>query len=256
MAAASLASRLRAGEALISAWSTLTDPLVAELLARQDFDGVTMDMQHGLHDIRSVGECLSALALAGKPGLVRVPLGDNATASRALDLGAAGVIAPMINSAAEAAAFVAAAKYSPLGERSWGPSRALALSGRSGPAHLAASNAETLAIVMIETERALAALDDILAVPGVDGAFVGPSDLSVSLSAGKKVAPADAALDAPLATVVRATAAAGKIACIYAGNAERARYALSLGFRLVVVGADTGYLAAGAAELLAAIRRT
>src|SRR5665213_2935656 len=132
MAAASLASRLRAGETLLSGWSTLTDPIVAEWVGRQAFDCVILDMQHGLHDIRSVTQSLSALALAGKPGLVRVPLGDNASVSRALDVGAAAIIAPMINSADEAEAFVAAAKYPPVGERSWGPNRALALSGRTG----------------------------------------------------------------------------------------------------------------------------
>src|SRR5665213_3130290 len=132
MAVVSLASRLRAGESLLSGWSTLTDPLVAEWVGRQAFDCVILDMQHALHDIRSVAQCLSALALIGKSGIVRVSLGDNASVSRAFDLGAAAVIAPMINSAAEARAFVAAAKYPPVGERSWGPNRALALSGRTG----------------------------------------------------------------------------------------------------------------------------
>jgi 4-hydroxy-2-oxoheptanedioate aldolase len=247
---------LRAGEALLSGWSTLTDPLVAEAVARQGFDCVITDMQHGLHDIRSVTQCLSALALVGKPGIVRVPLGDNASASRAFDVGAAAVIAPMINSVAEARAFVAAAKYPPLGGRSWGPNRAMALSGKAPQAQLETSNAETLAIVMIETDRALAALSDILAVPGVDGVFVGPSDLSVTLSAGRSIAPGGANLDGPLTEIAAACANAGKFAGVYAANAERARHCLGMGYRLIALGADIGYLAAGAIEILAAVRRS
>jgi 4-hydroxy-2-oxoheptanedioate aldolase len=254
LAAASLASRLRAGDALISGWSTVTDPVIAETVARQAFDCVIMDMQHGLHDVRSIGQCLTALALAGKPGIVRIPFGDNASASRALDLGAAAIIAPMINSADEARAFIAAAKYPPVGERSWGPNRAMALSGRGAQEHLEASNAETLAIVMIETDRALAALPGILAVPGVDGVFIGPSDLSVTLSAGKRIAPADDNLDGVIGRIVAAATAAGKFAGIYAATPERARHHLALGCRLIALGADTAYLAGGAAAMLAPLR--
>jgi len=254
--AAPLAQRLRAGEVLVSGWSTLTDPVLAETVARQGFDCVILDMQHGMHDIRSVGQCISALALAGKPGIVRIPLGDNASASRALDLGAQAVIAPMINSLADARAFVAAVKYPPVGQRSWGPNRAMALSGKTPQTQLQTNDAETLAIVMIETDRALAALTEILAVPGIDGVFVGPSDLSVSLSAGARIAPGDANLDGALAAIATAATAAGKFACIYSGTGQRARHHLSLGYRLIAVGADTTYVAAGASELLAAIRES
>ena len=92
--------------------------------ARAGFDCVTLDMQHGLHDPVSVMRSISGVALAGKPALVRMPVGDFAMASRALDMGAEGVIAPMINSVADAKAFVAATKYPPIGDRSWGPLRA------------------------------------------------------------------------------------------------------------------------------------
>lgn len=254
--AAPLAQRLRAGEVLISGWSTIPEPLVAEAVARAGFDCVVLDLQHGLHDTRSVFQSIGSIAAVGKPALVRVPLGDNAFASRALDAGAEGVIAPMINSVADARAFVAAVKYPPVGQRSWGPNRAMALSGKTPQTHLETNNAETLAIVMIETDRALAALTEILAVPGIDGVFVGPSDLSVSLSAGARIAPGDANLDGALAAIATAATAAGKFACIYAGTGQRARHHLSLGYRLIAVGADTAYVAAGASELLAVIRES
>ena len=148
-------------------------------------------MQHGLHDIGSVMRGIGAIALAGKPALVRIPVGDNATASRVLDMGAEAVIAPMINTVAEARALVAAMKYPPIGERSWGPNRVLAMRGTEPQVYLESGNRASLAFGMIETRRALAALDDILGVDGLDGVFVGPSDLSVTLSDGARIAPFD-----------------------------------------------------------------
>ena len=163
---------------------------------------MTFDVQHGLHDTRSVMEGIGAVALAGKPSLVRLPVGDNALASRVLDMGAEGVIAPMINTEAEAQALVAATKYPPVGERSWGPRRTMSLTGNDAQVHLETANARTFTFAMIETARALTALEDILAVSGIDGVFVGPSDLSVTLSTGS-VAPFSSAIDAPVWTVAQ-----------------------------------------------------
>ena len=250
----SLAGRLRAGETLISGWSALPEPLVAEAIARLGFDCVTLDMQHGLHDARSVSQSIGGIVLAGKPAIVRIPVGDNAFASRALDMGAQAVIAPMINTVAEARAFVAATKYPPVGERSWGPARALALSGNSPQAHLETSNAGTLAFAMIETDRAVGALDDILAVAGLDGVFVGPSDLSVTLSDGKKIAPFDADLDVALRRIADIANAAGKIAGAFTATVGRVKHFRSFGYRLLALGSDSAYLAAGATAMLDALK--
>ena len=127
---------------------------------------------------------ISSVALAGKPTIVRVPVGEFALASRLLDAGASGILAPMINSGEDARRLVEFVKFPPLGQRSWGPRAALTLSGLDGPAYLKAANAMTQAIAMIETRAALDALDEILGVEGVDGVFVGPSDLSIALSGG------------------------------------------------------------------------
>ncbi len=254
MATSSLAARLRAGETLISGWSAIPEPLVAEAIARAGFDCVILDMQHGLHDTRSVGQSISGIVLAGRPAIIRVPLGDNAFASRALDMGAEAIIAPMINTPAEARAFIAATKYPPVGERSWGPARALALSGKSPQAHLETSNFATLAFAMIETDRALGALDDILAVQGLDGVFVGPSDLSVTLSSGAKIAPFDSDLDTALRHIADLANAAGKIAGAFTATPERAKHYRLFGYRLLALGSDSAYLAAGAASMLDAAK--
>ena len=252
--AAPLAQRLRAGEVLISGWSTIPEPLVAEAVARAGFDCVVLDLQHGLHDTRSVFQSIGSIAAVGKPALVRVPLGDNAFASRALDAGAEGVIAPMINSVADARAFVAAVKYPPVGQRSWGPNRAMALSGKAPQAHLETSNADTFAFAMIETEGALAVLDGILAVPGVDGVFIGPSDLSVTLSGGARIAPEADDLDPVIRRICQAAEAAGKVAGAFTPNARRAKTCRDLGCRFIALGSDHGYIAGGAAAMLAPLR--
>ena len=167
MADTSLAARLRAGESLYTAWSAIPEPLVSEFLARSAFDAVTLDMQHGCHSTESVLRGIAAIKLAGKPAVVRIPVGRFDMASRSLDFGAAAVIAPMVNSLADARAFAASMKFPPVGERSWGPTRLLALHGiPDAQAYLASANRDTLAIAMIETRAAEAILDDILAVDG------------------------------------------------------------------------------------------
>jgi 4-hydroxy-2-oxoheptanedioate aldolase len=248
-----LAARLRAGETLYSGWVGLPEPLVAEVTARAGFGCVTLDMQHGLHDTASVMRGISAIALAGKPSVVRVPVGDNAMASRALDMGAEGIIAPMINTVAEAKALVAATKYPPVGERSWGPARALALQGiATQQAYLEQANSSSFVFAMIETVRAMESLDAILAVDGIDGVFVGPSDLSVTLSEGKRIAPFDAFLDQHIRHIAVRTAAAGKVVGAFAANADRARHFRNNGYRFIALAGDQVYLANGANEMLQA----
>lgn len=230
----------------------MPEPLVAEGAARAGFDCVALDMQHGLHDPASVMRGIGAVALAGKPAIVRIPVGDFAMASRALDMGAAAVIAPMINSIADARAFAKAMKYPPVGERSWGPVRAMQLAGASDPvAYLRSANDETLALAMIETREAMALLDDILAVQGIDGIFVGPSDLSIALSGGASVDPLRPDNVEAIGAILAAIKAAGKVAATYAITGVQARGYAALGFDLVAIGSDGGYLRAGAAAALA-----
>lgn len=249
---APLGDRLRAGERLIAAWSSLAEPALAELMVRQGFDTLVLDMQHGAHTVGSAMEGIGAAALAGVPAIVRIPVGEFATASRALDLGAAGVIAPMINTVEQAHAFAAAAKYPPMGERSWGPHRAVTLTGLTPAAYLQAGNRLHVALAMIETREAMAALDDILAVPGIDGVFVGPSDLSLALTG--RVDPGCPEVDAALTAVAARAAAAGKVAGLFCFSGEVARAMGARGFGLCSVGTDALFLAAAARAALTAAR--
>lgn len=255
MSQPSLRARLQAGETLYTAWSAIPDPLVAEFSARAGFDAVTLDMQHGCHTTESVMRGVAAIMLAGKPAIVRVPIGRFEEASRALDFGAAAVIAPMVNTVADAKAFGAAMKFPPLGERSWGPTRVVALHGApSLQSYLESANRDTLAVAMIETRAAQAVLDDILSNDAVDGVFVGPSDFSLAYSNGAKIDPNDSEMLAAAAEIAAKATKAGKVPCTLAITAEAGRRARDMGFRLIALGNDFGYLTAGAKTLLSEAR--
>jgi 4-hydroxy-2-oxoheptanedioate aldolase len=241
------------GEALC-AWVTVNEPAVAEWLAREAFDAVTLDMQHGAIDFDGATRSILRAVLAGKPTLVRVPVGEFALASQLLDAGASGILAPMINSGEDARRFVEFVKFPPLGQRSWGPRTALLLSGLDAAAYLKAANAMTQAIAMIETRAALDALDDILGVAGVDGVFVGPSDLSIALSGGASVEPRGAALMTEARRVVERAKAHGKYAAMFCFDGADARAMLALGYRVCTIASDHALMRAAAQAELAAAR--
>ena len=244
-----LAAALR-GEGVYSAWVGMNEPQVAEQLAREAFDTVVLDMQHGAVDLVGAARAILSVALAGKPSVVRVPVGDFASASRAADAGAAAIIAPMINSVADARAFADHVKFPPLGARSWGPRACGPLSGHVGPTYLHAANAITLTIAMIETREALAALPDILAVPGIDGVFVGPADLSIALSNGGLWDPRGEVVDKALDVVASAAKAAGKFAGLFCFDGAQAKAMRARGFKFTSISSDMLLLRAAAkAEL-------
>lgn len=236
-------------------WSEIPAPMVVGLMARSGFDVILLDQQHGQHDTASCIAAIAEAALAGVPAIVRLRVGDNAEAARMLDLGAAGVVAPMIESAEEARAFAAHVRYPPVGARSFGPTRVMQLTAQSdAQAYLATATAQTLALVMIETRAALDALDDILAVPGIDGVLVGPSDLSLSLTGGR-LDPETAETTAALAHIAARARHHGSLACAYSSGPDRARTLFGLGFNLVSVGYDCDAIRRAMTGLTEAARR-
>lgn len=247
---AALSQRLGREPGLLTAWLGLPSPLLAGVVAREAVDCVTIDMQHGAFDIANAVLAIGQVMLAGKPALVRTPVGDFATASRLLDSGAAGIIAPMVNTVEDARALANFTKFPPIGERSWGPLLAMDASGLGATDYLKMANGLTKAIAMIETREALAALDDILAVEGVDGVFVGPSDLSIALSGGGHVNAEHKDVDAALDHVLARCRAAGKAAGVFAGGGERAGELRRKGFDLVALSNDTAQLRLGVQTML------
>lgn len=249
----SLVAKLRAGPPVFAAWIVAPDPAVVETLMGEGFDGAVLDMQHGGFDVAKAAAGIAGCALMGKAAFVRIPVGDYPTASRMLDAGAAAIIAPMINSVAEARKLAAFAKYPPVGERSWGPGRATALSGCEGQDYLQRSNGMQLALAMIETRAALDDVDAILAVAGIDGVFVGPSDLSIGLSDGS-LDPHSADVDAALARIAASAKAANKIAAVFCFSGGQAKVMAARGFGLMTIATDLLLLRSAARAELAAAR--
>ena len=247
----SLARRLAAGETIYTGWCALPAPIVAETIAREGFNPVTIDQQHGLWGTDGTVTAIGAIRSVGAAPIVRIPLGAFAGASRALDFGAEGIIAPMINTVADAKAFVSATKYPPLGERSWGPARAMTLAGITDmKSYLREANENTVTLAMIETRTAMGNLDAIAAVPGIDVLFVGPSDLSIGLSDGAELDPHSRTVDDAVDKIVVACKKAGKIAGLYCANADRAVACAKRGIRFLAVGSDLTFLRNGAAAEL------
>lgn len=255
MAAFALARRLRAGEVVYTGWCALGSPIVAESIAREGFAAVALDAQHGLWDTASLLAGIGALSHAGAAPIVRVPLGEFGFVSRALDFGAEAIIAPMINTAADARQFASVAKYPPLGERSWGPQRAMSLQGQSvATDYLRDANDGTLTLAMIETPSALSNVDAIAATPGIDALFIGPYDLSTSLSGGKAQDINAPEVDKAIDRIRDAAVKAGKIPGIYCRDAERALAMAKRGFKFITVGSDQGLIREGAAAQVKALK--
>lgn len=228
-----------AGRAATNAWLTIPSPWTAEVVAAAGFDSVTIDLQHGLIGYETAVAMLQALAGSEAVPLARLEWNDPATIMRMLDAGALGLICPLINTPAECAAFVGACRYPPAGCRSFGPIRA---SVRWGPDYFAQANASVLALAMIETAPALANVEEIAATPGLDGLYVGPFDLSISLGLAKPGDFADPALQAALDAVLAAAARHDLVTGIYAGTPENALMLAQRGFHLVTALQDTSLL--------------
>jgi 4-hydroxy-2-oxoheptanedioate aldolase len=248
------AAKVRARERVLGYWVTLDSPMSTERIARVGYDYVALDAQHGLLGYSGLLAGLTAIDAGGRSvGLVRVEANDPTPIGRALDAGSAGVIVPLVDDAAQAAAAVAAATYPPLGRRSYGPMR----SGlRVGPAP-ADSDADRVVLLMIETAQGLANVAAICATPGVDGVYVGPSDLCLAVGGAFPNDPAVAEeFEAALKTVREAAAAAGVAAGIHTDSGEQAARRLAEGYTFATVSCDLVHLEQAAGAHLATATAT
>jgi 4-hydroxy-2-oxoheptanedioate aldolase len=243
------------GRASLNGWCSIGNPFTAEIMAAQGFDSVTVDMQHGVLDYTDLLPMLQAMRASGATLLARVPWLDPAQVMKALDAGAEGIICPMVSTADQAAQLVSYLRYPPDGMRSYGPTRAVYAHGEG---YADRANASVLAFAMIETAEGLANLDAIVATPGLDGIYVGPNDLTRSVSAGRLAFGLDRQepeMQAHLQAIARACQRQGRIAAIHCGTADYAARAIGWGYQMATVGGDTRFLSAGAAEAVAAFRR-
>ena len=241
----------RDGKTVVNAWLSIPSPYAAEVIAQQDFDAATVDMQHGMMGFSEAVAMLQAISTTRAIPLVRPPSVDAPGIMRLLDAGAYGVICPMISTAAEAAALVSACRYPPAGRRSFGPSRGLLYGGAD---YFAKANDEILVLGMIETREALLNLPAILATPGLDGIYVGPNDLAIELGHPPKAEHDHPKVIAAVERIRRETVAAGLIAGIFCSDGAAARMRVGEGFGLVTPGNDAAALRSAFAAAVALAR--
>ncbi len=245
-----LQSWRRGGQA-IGAW--LGDPSghAAEAMAHIGFDWLCVDMQHGIVDYADMVGMLRAISTTETVPFVRVPWNDPPTIMKALDAGAYGVVVPLVNTKAEAEQAVWSCKYPPSGGRSFGPARAGMYGGANYPAE---ANDEIAVICMIETAEALANLDEILSVDGVDCAYIGPSDLAYALGMTPTGDNADPRHQETVLKIRDACKKHGVAPGAHTSSLEYTTKWLEAGFQMVNLGADIGFMSRLARSELSAAR--
>ena len=205
------------GRTAVNGWLHIPSAWSAEIMAHAGWDSLTVDLQHGLADYESAVAMFQAIASTNVTPLARATWNDPAQIMRLLDAGAYGIICPMINSRAEAEAFVGACRYPPLGFRSLGPTRARVYAGADYAEH---ANDTIIALAMVETQKALDNLEAILTTPGLDGVFVGPNDLRLSLTGKTGEDLNDPILLDGLERIVNVTQENGRVAGIWVPDVD------------------------------------
>ena len=234
----------KAGKPIINSWLAVPSSFSAEVMANQGWDSLTIDMQHGLIDYPNTVSMLQAISTTSCTPMARVNWNEPGQIMKILDAGCYGIICPMVSNRKEAENFVQACQYPPKGYRSFGPVRASIYGGGDYAKH---ADQEILKLAMIETKEALEKLDEILDTPNLDGIYIGPADLSLSVAE-------EPGFDKPENTkaykeILRILEEAKKrnlLAGLHNGTAEYAQKMIDKGFNLVTVGSDSRYIGSGA----------
>jgi 4-hydroxy-2-oxoheptanedioate aldolase len=243
------------GKSALNGWLSTDSPFVAEIMAAQGYDSLTIDLQHGFVGYDAARGMLQAMRASGVTPMVRVPWLDPADIMKALDAGAYGIICPMVNTRAEAEQLVSYMRYPPNGVRSFGPSRVTFSAGADYGQH---ADKEVLCFAMIETAEAMRNLDAIVATPGLDGVYIGPADLTLGLTGRKYPTGFDREEPEMIEAIKRVLDSAHKAgirACLHNGSAAYAAKAVGWGFDLVTISNDVRLLAGAAAASVAEARK-
>ncbi|MBO0713847.1 MAG: hypothetical protein J2O39_10150 [Acidimicrobiales bacterium] len=235
----------------VGAWCTLGSPFAAELCAAEGFDYLCVDLQHGLYHLDTMVPTLMAASRAGVTPIARVPINQAHYIGKVLDAGAEAVIVPMVNSREEAERAVAACRYAPDGVRSFGPVRAGLFLGQAPPMEV---NHESTCLVMIETAQAVENAEQICSTPGLDGIYVGPADLAISMGLSPGTATTSSEYTDAIEHVRKTCDACHIVPGIHTGGGEQARAYLDAGFKMVTLSSDAALLRAAHRAELARVR--
>jgi len=219
----------------VNAWLGIPSTITAEIVSKQGFDSITVDLQHGLTDYGSALPMLQAIAACDATPMARVPWLEPGIVGKLLDAGALGIVCPMINTPADAEALVRYCRYAPDGARSFGPARAQVA---HGPDYAQHANESVITLAMIETEEALSQVAAIARTPGLTGVYIGPSDLSLSMGFQPKLDHDEPKVVDAIKRILEAAKEAGIKAGIHCLAPTYAKEMLDLGFDLVTLGTD------------------
>jgi len=241
---------LKQGDAAqIGLWLGLANSYTAELLAGAGFDWLLIDAEHAPNDLQTILGQLQAIAPYPSHPIVRPPWPDAVRIKQILDLGAQTILAPMVETGEQAAEVVSATRYPPQGIRGVGSALARASGFNRMPEYLQTANDEICVLIQIETPKGVENLDDILATEGVDGVFIGPSDLSASM--GYIGNPGHPEVQKVIEESIAKIVAAGKAPGILIADQALAQRYIELGALFVGVGTDTGLLMKSSNDLAA-----
>lgn len=239
------------GRTAFGLWMTVPGSIGAEILAGTGVDYVCVDQQHGVIDYDSMVPMFQAIRAEGAAPITRVLSNDPFLIMKALDAGAWGVIVPLINNAEKAARAVSACRYPPRGTRSYGPVRAAGVIGSRDPEEL---GSEVLCLVMVETREGLERVEEISATSGLDGIYIGPSDLALSLGLPPTLDVTESAHVEAVNRIREACHRNGIAAGIHAASGEWARKHAEAGFDMVTVATDAALLKSAALREVTAAR--
>lgn len=238
--------RMLAGEPAFGFSVGLGAPQTAELLSVSGVDFILLDRQHGSWGDDSTVAALTAMHAGSAIPMARVLHNDYALIGRLLDEGFLGIVVPMVNTAADAKAVADACRFPPVGQRSWGWGHARMY----GPDYPEWIGEQLFVAVQIETAEAVKNAEAILATPGIDGCWLGPSDLSFTLGFHPREMDNRDEHRQALERVVQACRNTGKIPGVAGRGVEDARNRAAMGFQFITAGSDIGFLSAGAASAL------
>lgn len=241
----------QAGGAVLNGWLHIPSSWSAEVMAHQGWDSLTIDTQHGMLDFQVVVTMLQAISTTSTVPMVRVSWNEPGVIMKMLDAGAYGIICPMINTRAEAEAFVGACRYYPQGYRSLGPTRA---SVYAGPDYAKYANETIVTMAMIETAEAVKNVEEIVSVPGLDAIYVGPGDLSLTLTGKGGTDLTYPRFMEALETILAATEKHGVVAGIHTNSSDYALKMIEKGFQFVTVMTDTRLLTLASSQIVSAVK--
>lgn len=240
------------GRAVVNGWLAIPNGYSAEVMAQAGFDSLTVDMQHGVQDYLSAVSCFQGMQPHGVTPMVRVPWNEPGIIGKVLDAGAMGVICPMVNTAEQAQQLVSACRYPPEGTRSFGPIRA-GIYGEAG-SYFDTANRDIAVIPMIETKQALDNLEAILDVPGIDGIYVGPSDLGLSLGMAPKLDREEPEILKIYERLLNECGKRNIAVGLHNATGAYAKKMIGMGFKLTTILNDSGLMLQGAKTQIAAVR--